>query len=137
MSALVAFAIATALHAGFQVTVTVLVYPVLARRGAEEWRVAHERHSRSIAPLVGVVYLALLVTGGWLVASGPDTAGWVALALTAAALATTAGAAAPVHGRLADRDDRLVARLLVVDRWRCAFAVLGAVTALVAVATGG
>jgi hypothetical protein len=137
VSAVVAFAIATALHAGFQGTVTALVYPVLVDRAPEEWRLAHDRHSRAIVPLVGVVYLALLVAGGFLVASGPDAAGWLALLLTAGAMATTAVAAAPVHGRLTDRDDALVVRLLVADRWRCASAVLGAVTATVAVLTGG
>lgn len=137
MSAVVAFALVAALHAGFQVTVTVLVYPVLAERRAGEWRAAHDRHSRAIAPVVGVVYLGLLMTGGFLVASGPDRAGWLALVLTGVALATTAVAAAPTHGRLTDRDDELVTRLLVADRWRCAFAVLGAVAAVVAVAVGG
>jgi hypothetical protein len=137
VSAVVAFAVATAWHAGFQLTVTLLVYPVLARRSSEEWRAAHDRHSRAIAPLVGVLYLAVLVTGGLLVASGPDRLGWLALALTGLALATTALAAAPVHGRLTDRDDVLVARLLVADRWRCAFAVLGAVAATAAVLAGG
>lgn len=137
MSAVVAFAVATAWHAGFQLTVTLLVYPVLARRSGEEWRAAHDRHSRTIAPLVGVVYLAVLVTGGLLVASGPDRVGWLALVLTGLALATTAVAAAPLHGRLTDRDAALVARLLVADRWRCALAVLGAVAATAAVLAGG
>jgi hypothetical protein len=136
VSATVAFAIATALHAGFQATVTVLVYPVLADRHPAEWRAAHERHSRAIVPLVGLVYLALVVTGGFLAASGPGVAGWVALLLTVAALATTAVAAAPAHGRLAERDDALVARLLVADRCRCALAVLGAVAATAAVLGG-
>jgi hypothetical protein len=129
VSAVVAFAVAAGLHAGFQLTVTVLVYPVLGARSGAEWRSAHDRHSRSIAPLVGVVYLAVLVTGGLLVAAGPDPLGWLGLALTAGALATTAAVAAPLHGRLDARDDALVARLLVADRWRCAFAVLGAVAA--------
>lgn len=133
MSVAVAFALAAALHAGFQVTVTVLVYPVLAARDAEEWRAAHDRHSRSIAPLVGVVYLLLLVTGGLLVADGPDALGWWALVLTGGALTTTAVVAAPLHGRLDARADALVARLLVADRWRCALAVLGAVVAAGAV----
>ena len=137
MSAVVAFAVATAWHAGFQLTVTLLVYPVLARRSSEEWRADHHRHSRTIAPLVGVVYLAVLATGGLLVASGPDRVGWVALIVTGLALATTAVAAAPLHGRLTDRDDALVARLLVADRWRCALAVLGAVAATAAVLAGG
>lgn len=137
MSAVVAFAIAAALHAGFQATVTVLVYPVLAARGAEEWRVAHVRHSRAIAPLVAVVYGALVVTGGLLVLEGPDVAGWLALAAAVAAVALTAAAAAPTHGRLRDRDDALVARLIVADRWRCACAVLCALLALVAVVRAG
>lgn len=136
MSAVVAFALAAALHAGFQVTVTVLVYPVLGARRAEEWPAAHDRHSRAIAPVVAVVYLSLLVSGGALVASGPHLPGWLALVLTGAALTTTAVVAAPTHGRLGERDDALVARLLVADRWRCAFAVLGAVCAAVAVAAG-
>jgi hypothetical protein len=137
MSAVVAFAIASALHAGFQLTVTVLVYPVLGARDAEEWRAAHDRHSRGIAPLVGVVYLLLLVTGGLLVADGPDAVGWLAVGLTGGALATTAVVAAPIHGRLDSRDDALVARLLVADRWRCLLAVLGAGAAVAAVAAGG
>jgi hypothetical protein len=70
VSAVVAFALAAALHAGFQATVTVLVYPVLGERTAAEWRAAHDRHSRAITPLVGAVYVALLVTGGLLVAVG-------------------------------------------------------------------
>ena len=85
-----------------------------------------------------MVYLALLVTGGFLAASGPGAAGWVALLLTySAALATTAIAAAPTHGRLSERDDALVARLLVADRCRCALAVLGALAATGAAVFGG
>ena len=137
MSTLAAFALASALHAGFQLTVTVIVYPVLGDRRDEEWRAAHARHSRAIAPLVAVVYGALVVTGGLLVAAGPDAAGWLALAGAVGAIILTATAAAPTHGRLTDRDDALVSRLLVADRWRCACAVGGAVAAVVAVATGG
>ncbi len=84
-----AFALAAALHAGFQIAVTVLVYPVLATRGSQEWQVAHARHSRAIAPLVAVVYGALLVVGGWLVVDGPDLAGWLALAAALATFALT------------------------------------------------
>ncbi|PUA81799.1 hypothetical protein [Nocardioides currus] len=137
MSAVVGFALASALHAGFQLTVTVLVYPALANRSAAQWGVAHDRHSQSITPLVGVVYLALVVTGGLLVVAGPDLAGWLALGGTAGALVLTATVAAPIHGRLGERDDRLVSRLLVADRARCACAVGGAALAVVAVAVGG
>lgn len=137
MSPVVAFALASALHAGFQLTVTVLAYPVLGGRHPDEWKAAHARHSRAIVPLVVVVYAALVLTGGLLVAAGPDGAGWLALAGAAAALIVTAAVAAPTHGRLTDRDDALVARLLMADRWRCACAVGGAVMALVAVVTQG
>lgn len=132
MSAVVAFALAAALHAGFQATVTLLVYPVLGDRQPDEWRVAHARHSRTIAPLVLVVYGAVVVSGAVLVLSGPEPTGWFALGVTGGALAVTAFAAAPTHGRLTDRDDTLVARLLAADRWRCAFAVGGAALAAVA-----
>lgn len=137
MTALVAFAIASALHAGFQVAVTALVYPVLAGRGPTEWRVVHALHSRSIVPLVVVIYTALVICGGALVVAGPGILGWVALAATAAALTLTAVAAAPLHGRLTDRDDRLVASLLTVDRFRCGLALAGAVLAVAAAVVGG
>ena len=137
MSAVVAFALASALHAGFQATVTALVYPVLGARSPDDWGVAHARHSRAITPLVAVVYGALVVCGGAFVLSGPDAVGWLALLGAAGAVVVTAVAAAPTHGRLTDRDDALVHRLLVADRWRCAFAVSGAALAVVAVVTGG
>jgi hypothetical protein len=133
VNAAVAFAVASALHVGFQLTVTVLVYPALASRGVEEWAPAHARHSRAITPLVGVVYVALVATGVALVVEGPDLAGWLGLAGAAAAVGVTATLAAPLHGRLESRDEGRVRRLLLVDRWRCVAAVLGAVAALVAV----
>jgi hypothetical protein len=127
-----AFAVASALHAGFQVTVTLLVYPALAAQPPERWQAAHERHSRAITPLVVLVYGALLVTGAATALSGTGVAGWVGLAGAAAAMGVTATVAGPAHGRLVERDERLVVRLLVADRWRCAAAVLGAVAAVVA-----
>jgi hypothetical protein len=135
MSAVVAFALASALHAGFQLTVSALVYPTLATRDAQVWAEHHARHTRGIAPVVVLVYGALVVTGAVLVADGPDAAGWCALGGGAAALALTAVGAAPLHSRLTARDDVLVRRLLVVDRWRCAAAVAGALAAVLAAAS--
>lgn len=132
MSPDVAFALAAALHAGFQLTVTGVVYPALATRTAAEWPAAHDRHRRSIAPVVLVVYGALLGTGAWLVASGPSPAGWLALAATALAFVLTAAGAAPTHGRLESPTPALLSRLLVVDRMRCAAALAGAVGAVAA-----
>ncbi|HET8765795.1 MAG TPA: FMN-binding negative transcriptional regulator, partial [Pedococcus sp.] len=66
---------AAGLHAGFQLTVTTLVYPALARVDASRWAEAHDRHSRAITPLVGVVYLLLLAAGAWALATLPLTTG--------------------------------------------------------------
>ncbi len=66
---LVAVAVAAALHAGFQVTVSLLVYPVLLGSG-EDWRRRHDAHSRAIVPLVAVTYGALLGACVWAVVAG-------------------------------------------------------------------
>ncbi len=129
---------ATCLHAGFQLTVTVLVYPALARVPVEAWAVEHDRHSRRITPLVAVVYAGVLVTAaGALLTSpsyavGPAVA--VALAGHALTLGVTAAVAAPLHGRLGrGRDASLVRRLVVADRVRAAGVVVALAGATAAV----
>ncbi|XAS75275.1 hypothetical protein V3G39_11430 [Dermatophilaceae bacterium Sec6.4] len=123
-AAAVTFLIAAALHAGFQLTVTVLVYPALSRIPPERWPDAHARHSRGIVPLVGVVYVLLAVSVCWMLLA--DRSGWTyAGAVLAAAVASvTAFGAAPIHGRLSERDDALVRRLLQIDTVRAVLAVL-------------
>lgn len=123
---------AVAVHAGFQLTVTVLVYPALFR--APDWDHAHAAHSRSITPLVAVVYAALVATAVWVVVDGIDDAATVvALTGVTLSLATTAAVAAPAHGRLAEgRDAAVVRRLRVADLVRTAGAVLALGGALVA-----
>ena len=133
-SALVLLTAATWLHLGFQVVVSALVYPVLVATPVERWRPAHERHSRVIAPVVAVVYAALLAgsAAALSVAAGPAVV--VSVAGVALALGTTALLAAPLHGRLgsgAPAPERL-RRLLVVDRWRTAGALVAAVAAALA-----
>ncbi len=128
----VAFALAAALHAGFQLTVTVLVYPVLARVPASSWSDAHARHSRLIVPLVGVTYAGLVATGAWLLASSPGPLGVAAVLAATGSLVVTAVAAAPIHGRLLTPDPALLRRLLAVDRLRGLCAVLALVLAVVA-----
>lgn len=132
---LVAFALATALHAGFQVTVTAIVYPALVEVDDARWGLAHERHSRRITAVVALVYGALVLSGVWLVADGPPPLGWGGLVATCASLGVTAGLAAPLHGRLGREPatPALRQRLLLVDRVRCAAALLGAVLAAAAV----
>lgn len=129
----VAFALAAALHAGFQLTVTVLAYPALARVPAASWTEAHARHSRSIVPLVAMSYAGLVAAGAWLLTSSPGPLGVAAVLAAAGSVVVTAVAAAPTHGRLVTPDPTLLRRLLLADRVRCACAVLGAVLAVAAV----
>jgi len=134
--AVAALVVAGALHAGFQGTVTALVYPALARLRPEDWVEGHARHSRAIVPLVVVVYAAVLGAVAWSLVADPT--GWVAAsaAAQAVALGVTATLAAPLHGRLSDRDEALVVRLLRVDRVRAAAAVAGLLLAGVAALVG-
>ena len=125
---------ATAVHLGFQATVTAVVYPALARVPAAQWADAHRAHSRAITPVVTVVYGALALAGGWALLSGPDAWTLVALAATAVAVLITAVAAAPAHGRLgAGHDPQRIGRLLLVDRIRAAAAVVALAAAVLAV----
>jgi hypothetical protein len=91
-----------AAHLGFQLTVAVVVYPALREVGDEAWPGAHARHSRRIAPLVGLLYVPLVLALAWATASEPHAGGtWLALAGGALSVVTTAVLAAPMHGRLA------------------------------------
>lgn len=133
---LVVLALVTAAHAGFQVTVTAMVYPRLAATPVSEWESVHRDHSRRIAPLVVLLYGGLVVTGAWAAYGGRGGAAlWVALAAGAGTMLVTAVRAAPLHGRLgrAGPDPTLLAALLRADRWRAVLAVvaLAAVTAAV------
>ncbi len=125
---------ATALHAGFQLTVTLVVYPALAAVPAPGWQSAHDAHSRRIVPLVALAYGAALVACAGAALTSPTVGTWVAVVGTVAAVAVTAASAAPTHGRLgAGKDDALVHRLLVADRVRAAAAVLALLGAVAAV----
>ncbi len=121
---------AACLHLGFQLTVTMVVYPALVR--APDWATAHALHTRRITPLVALLYGALVTTGAWgLVDDLSCTGTWVGVGGAAASILVTALVAGPTHGRLsAGKDDRLVRRLLVADRVRTAGAVVCAAGAL-------
>jgi hypothetical protein len=124
---------ATALHAGFQLTVTWLVYPALGDLVASSWGRSHTAHSRRIVPLVGLVYLAVVVTVAGSLIVEPDVPRLVAAAASAVVLVLTAGFAAPLHGRLGPgRDPRFFRRLLTVDVGRSVFALVALAAALVA-----
>jgi hypothetical protein len=126
-----AFLAAASAHAGFQATVTLVVYPTLAHVRAAHWRQAHDRHTSHIRLLVVVIYLALVGTGVWWLAVDWSALAVVAVVLALLAVAVTAVLAAPLHRRLVKRDDAAVARLIAVDRWRTVFA-LGAVAVTIA-----
>lgn len=122
---------ATALHLGFQLTVSAVVYPALARAG--DWSVAHPAHSRAIAPVVVLVYGALLGSGAWALWDGPTVGVLVAVAGVGVSMLVTATVAAPTHGRLArGRDEALLRRLLRADWVRTLGAAVGVVGALAA-----
>ena len=124
---------AAALHAGFQLTVTAIVYPALASTPVDDWAEAHGWHSRRITPVVAVVYGAAVVACALAATADPGPGTWVALAGTAVAIVVTATLAAPLHGRLDTRDPALLARLVAADRVRCAAACLALAGALGAV----
>ncbi len=122
---------ATALHAGFQLVVTLLVYPALAESPAATWTRAHAAHSRRITPVVAVVYAGLVAAGTVVVLDGPSPAQTLAVAASGLALVVTAAVAAPAHGRLGEsKDPDVLRRLLRADRLRCGAAVVSAASAL-------
>ncbi len=136
MTATEALLAVSALHAAFQLVVSVVVYPALADVPADGWASAHAAHSRRITWLVAPLYAAVAGVGLWVLLSWPlPVASLVALAGHALAGATTALLAAPTHGRLGTEGKRpeLVRRLLVADRVRTAGAVVALLASLVAV----
>lgn len=135
----VALAVATALHAGFQLVVTAVVYPAFAGVRSQDWPQHHRVHSRRVSPVVAVVYGLLLGAGGWVLVAGPVDAGSaVALVSSAVAVLVTAGVAAPAHSRLAGvRGERDMAVLLAADRVRCVAAVVAAAAATWSASTLG
>jgi hypothetical protein len=128
---------ALALLAGFQLTVTCIVYPALADLPAQDWRRAHAAHGRRITPLVVVVYGAALAASVVAVVRHDEYATLplvVALVASLVGVGLTATLAGPMHGRLGEHDPALVQRLLRVDRLRCVAAVVAALAAVWAAA---
>lgn len=132
MSVEVALILVTALHLGFQATVSAVVYPALADVPAAAWERAHVAHSRRVAGLVVLVYGALLLVLGWALLVLPLGIGLLLVAVgTALSLLTTAAVAAPTHGRLGGgRTPELIQRLLWADRVRTLGAAASVVGAL-------
>ena len=135
MTATEALLAAGALHAGFQLVVTVVVYPALADVPDASWARAHADHSRRITWVVAPLYVAVAAACAWVLLSGPlGAAAATALGGHAVAAVTTALVAAPAHGRLGREGKRpeLVRRLLAADRVRTVGALLALAAGLVA-----
>jgi len=125
--------VATAVHAGFQLVVTLVVYPAFADAPEETWTEHHAAHARRIGPVVGVVYGALLVAAMTVLSSRVSV--WTALALVAsgAVFLLTALVAVPAHRALSPvREPAALRRLLLADRLRLLTALVAAAAALVA-----
>jgi Domain of unknown function (DUF1772) len=134
---LVTLLLVAAGHLGFQLTVSLVVYPALGEVGDESWRAAHERHARRIAPLVGAIYVPLVLVLAWTVASEPQASGtWLALVGGALSVLTTVAIAAPLHGRLDRAAERpeLLRDLSRADRIRTVGAVVCVVGAVLLLA---
>jgi hypothetical protein len=127
-----AFLTAAAAHAGFQATVTAVVYPTLAHVRPAHWRQAHDRHTRAVRPLVLAAYAALAATAVWWLVVDWSVLAAVAVALAGLAMAVTAVVAVPAHRRLVRRDEQALTRLLAADRLRTALAFASAACALAA-----
>lgn len=127
--------VAAGTHLGFQLTVTLVVYPALADLPPERWGPAHDRHSSRITPVVALVYAGLgLATGAALLSADVGAGVVIAAAAAAVCVGLTAVVAAPTHARLGHgHDAALVRRLLVVDRLRLVAATVCLVGALLAV----
>ena len=137
-SAGVALIAATAVHAGFQAVVTLLVYPAFREVPHESWAHFHSAHSRRIAGVVVIVYGLLVGASAWVLAAGPRNVGTLtAIGFAALAMLTTAAVAAPAHGRLSrGRGDQELARLLRADRVRFVAGVLAVGAAVAGVVPG-
>ena len=127
-----AFLATASAHAGFQATVTLVVYPTLSHVRAAHWRQWHDRHNDALRPLVAVVYVALAATGAWWLATDWSALAVVAVVLAGSSMAVTAVLAAPLHRRLVRRDDAALTRLLGVDKARTLLAFAAAGVALAA-----
>jgi hypothetical protein len=129
-----AFLAAASAHAGFQATVTLVVYPTLSHVRTAHWRQAHDRHTHDIRALVAVAYLLVAGTGVWWLADDFSTLPVVAVVLGLLPMALTAIVAAPLHRRLVKRDEAALTRLITVDRVRTFFAFAAVAVTIAALA---
>ena len=137
----VAHLAAACAYAGFQMTITALVYPQLAAVGrfAPAAFPAHEaRHSTRTAVVVGPLFAALVGATGWLMVAAPTSLlVWAAAGCTAVVLGVTALAAVPRHDRLRRGwDPAVMAALQRADVARAVAALAQVVLAVAVLARG-
>jgi hypothetical protein len=132
---LLAYALAAAVYAGFQLTVRLVVYPQLAQVPAAASAAYEQAHQRLITPLVGVLFGALALATAALLAAVPRGPGLAAAALFGGILAATAFGAIPQHTTLSRGFDGAAhRRLLRWDTVRVALALAQVVLAVLTLA---
>lgn len=113
----VLYLLVTALYAGFQWTVHVVMYRQFAAVPEDAFPRYESLHQRRISYLVGPLFGALVLGTGWLVLDRPPSVpGWapaVAAALLAVLLGATAFLAVPQHRRLGVAWDPVAYRALL------------------------
>lgn len=134
MNSALALLAAGALHLGFQLVVTLVVYPALSDVPDDGWSRAHAAHSRRITAIVAPVYGLLAAACLWVLVAGPyDVPILVSVAGAATSAVATALVAGPVHGRLGreGRSAELLGRLRRADIVRLGGAAVCAMGAFV------
>lgn len=122
----------SAFHAGFQLVVSVVVYPALADTTAASWAQVHDRHSRRIVAVVAPLYPVIVGVIVWALVAGPVTPAVVVAGTgNLFAVVVTAALAAPMHGRLGreGHSPERIRALLRADWLRTAGAAVALVSA--------
>jgi hypothetical protein len=98
-----------------------VVYPVWALVGEQEWRTYHDAHERRLPATVYVPHGVGILGSALLVGRPPDGVAtplvWLALALPLAMVAGTATYWAPLQIRLSAGLDRRLLRRLLATHW--------------------
>ncbi len=121
MSALVISTIAAWGMIGVIWVMQLVHYPMLAEMSALRPAAAANDHQRRITWVVGPLMAAEGVTALVLLVERPASmstlAAWAAAALLGVALLSTVALQVPLHGRLAQGHDAVVARRLITTNW--------------------
>lgn len=132
LAAATAHVVTTALYAGFQATVRLLVYPQMTAVPDGAFAGYEASHQRRVTLLVGPLFGAVAVTTVVLLVAGvPRAPVLVSGALFLGVLVVTALGAVPQHGRLAAGFDAAAHRRLL--GWDAVRLVLAAANVTVAV----